>query len=195
MRRACVGGLDDGFFRRGWSSTIAALAVMCWRGSVLCPSHVLLGRLTVDGLDATPVASMLARRALEEGYELGALLLDTVVFAGFNVLDPALLHAETGVPVVVVYWYPPRREAVERALRLHFRDWRERLGILEAVWSRLRRVECPRGGLLVAPYGMGYGEAWRLVCRLQLYTRAPEPLYLAHVAASGLSRSLLGAAP
>jgi endonuclease V-like protein UPF0215 family len=132
----------------------------------------------------------LVRRALGDGLGLEAVLLDTPVFAGFNVAEPWRVAEETGVPVVVVYMYPPRRERVERALRLHFPDWRRRLRVLERVWDDLRLAACPRGKLLYAAYGLGAGEAVGLLCGLQLYTRVPEPLYTAHAAASGLSRSL-----
>lgn len=186
----CVAGLDDGFFERGWRRALMVLAVHCWHGGELCPCRLLLDTVEVDGLDATEAAERLIRRARAEGLGLEALLTDTVVFAGFNILDPAELQRRLGLPVVVVYWYPPRREAVERALRLHFPDWRKRLAILGDVWARLRRVECSRGSLLVAPYGADYSYAWRLVCRLQLFTRHPEPLFTAHRAASMLSRAL-----
>jgi len=186
----CVAGLDDGFFERSWSRALMVLAVHCWRGGELCPCRILLDTVEVDGIDATEAAERLARRARAERLHLEALLTDTVVFAGFNILDPAELQHRLGLPVVVIYWYPPRREAVERALRLHFPDWRKRLAILEDVWARLRRVECSRGSLLVAPYGVSYSYAWGLVCRLQLFTRHPEPLFTAHRAASMLSRAL-----
>ena len=189
---ACYGGVDDGFFRRCWPRSLAVLAVHCSRGGDLCPCGLLHGFFTVDGLDATEVIVGLVRAAQRRGYRLRALLLDTVVYAGFNVAEPWRIHGETRVPVIVVYWYPPRRGAVERALRLHFRDWRRRLEVLERVWGDLREVPCPRGGLLVAGYGVDPGEAWRIVCGLQLFTRHPEPLYTAHTVASELSARLMG---
>jgi len=181
-----VGGVDDGFFEKGWRSTVLALALMEWRGGVLCPRGARLGRVSVDGLDATSVLSRLVGGV--EGLRL--VLLDNVVYAGFNLVEPWRVFEETGVPVVVVLRYPPRRGMVESALRRHFRDWELRLGVLEKVWNSLRPAPCPRGGLLLAPYGLGWGEAVGEVCGLQVFTRVPEPLYMAHVVASGVSRSL-----
>ena len=186
----CVAGIDDGYFERDWSRTLMALAIHCWHGGRLCPCRLLLDTVTVDGLDATDVAERLVRRALSEKLEIEALLTDTVVFAGFNILDPIELHYRLGLPVIVVYWYPSHREAVERALQLHFSDWKRRLGVMEEVWNRLRYVRCRRGGLLVAVYGADYAYAWSLVCNLQLFTRHPEPLFTAHRTASMLSRAL-----
>ncbi len=114
------------------------------------------------------------------------------MFAGFNVASPRDIWEETGVPVIAVYHYPPRRVAVERALRLHFPDWERRLTILREVWERLREAPCPRGVLLYASYGLPADEAVRVLCGSQVFTRIPEPLYTAHTAASELSRSLAG---
>ena len=189
--QGCVAGFDDGFFERGWEKTLGVLAVPSSRGSSLCPCGVYMSTLTVDGLDATARAAELVARTLER-YELDAVLLDTNIYAGFNILDPETLYRETRVPVIVVYWYQPNRDAVRRALERHFADWRLRLGILERVWSRLSRATCPKGALLLASYGIGFGEAWSLVCSLQLHTRQPEPLFTAHQLASMLSRQLAG---
>jgi len=180
-----VGGVDDGYFERGWRRALLALSVLEKRGGSVCPRELRVGRVTVDGLDATDTLL-----GLLDGLELGAVFLDNVVVAGFNLLEPWRVTREARVPAVVVLRYPPRREAVARALRRHFPDWELRLSILERVWSGLRWAPCPRGGLLVAAYGVGWEWAAGLVCGLQVYTRVPEPLYLAHTAASGLTRSL-----
>ena len=112
------------------------------------------------------------------------------MFAGFNIASPQDIWEKTRVPIVAVYHYPPRRAAVERALRLHFPDWEQRLAILREVWGRLREAPCPRGVLLYASYGLSADEAVRILCGSQVFTRIPEPLYTAHTAASELSRSL-----
>jgi hypothetical protein len=149
---------------------------------------VYIDRFTVDGLDATNVIVSLVRKALSDVSRLRMLLLDTPIFAGFNVAEPWSIHDETGVPVVVVVWYQPNRVAVERALKLHFEDWRVRLAILDRVWRDLKKARCPRGELLIAAYGIDYVNAWKEICRLQRYTRQPEPLYTAHMLASIVSR-------
>ncbi len=195
--RRCVAGFDDGRFSKSWRCTLGVLSLHCWAGPHLCPCGAVVTRLTVDGMDSTERIIEAVERARGLGYGVEALLLDTNVFAGFNVADPEAVASRLGLPVLVVYWYPPRREAVERALRLHFPDWRERLRLLEEAWSRLRQAPCPRGGLLLAVYGADWGWGHRLLCGLQLYTRAPEPLYTAHTLASELSEALLrrGAVP
>jgi len=184
----CFAGIDDGFFRRGWRETLLVLAAHCLTDSGdLCPCLVASTTVTIDGMDVTDKAVSLVEEA-KRSLSLGAVLVDTVVFAGFNILDAKRLYRETGVPVIVVYWYPPNREAVESALRRHFEDWRRRLNLLKDVWDKLIALECSKGKLLVAPYGVSAEDAWSIVCDLQVYTRQPEPLFTAHVIASSLSR-------
>jgi len=184
----CYAGIDDGFFRKEWSKTVAVLAVHCTSSSLLCPCAVYTSEFTVDGLDATNVIAELAERAARD-YPLKTILLDTVVFAGFNIADIDGIYERVGVPVIAVFWYEPRREAVERALKLHFPDWRLRLSLLEKAWTTMSRIPCPRGSLLASWRGLSASEAANLLCSLQLYTRQPEPLYTAHMIASTLSRA------
>lgn len=186
--RECFGGVDDGFFDKSWLYTSAVLAVHCFENSILCPQSVYTSRFTVDGLDATDVIVALVRRALEDKTSLRMVLLDTPIFAGFNIAEPWRVYEETNVPVVIIVWHQPSRDAVERALKLHFKDWVQRLSILDNVWRDLKRIKCPRGELFIAVYGISYADAWREVCRLQVYTRQPEPLYTAHTVASTISR-------
>jgi len=193
--RRCVAGFDDGRFSKSWRCTLGVLALHCRVGGGLCPCGAVTTRLRVDGLDSTDRVVEAVERARGLGYRVEALLLDTNVFAGFNVADPEAIASRLGLPVLVVYWYPPRREAVERALRLHFPDWMERLRLLREVWSRLRQAPCPRGRLLLAVYGAEWGWGHRLLCSLQAYTRAPEPLYTAHILASELTALPQGFAP
>ncbi len=186
--QACIGGIDDGFFNKSWKYTSAVLAIHCYKDNFLCPCKVYLDRFTVDGMDATDVIVSLAKKALRNISNLRMLLLDTPIFAGFNVAEPWSIYDRTSIPVVVVVWYQPNRDAVERALRLHFEDWKVRLAILDRVWRDLKKVICPRGELFIATYGVDYISAWKEICKLQLYTRQPEPLYTAHMFASIVSK-------
>jgi endonuclease V-like protein UPF0215 family len=186
----CYAGVDDGYFSRSWRSTLAVLAVHCRLGSTLCPCTLYTGRFTIDGLDATQVIVELVRKALEK-HNLKLLLMDSVVYAGFNIADIDQIHEETGVPVAAVIWYPPDREAVERALRLHFSDWQQRLHLLEKTWNTMRKLACPKGALYISWRGGDWWSIARTICSLQIYTRHPEPLYTAHMLASTLSKLTL----
>ncbi len=186
----CLAGIDDGFFEKTWRETLLCLAIHCFYRGRLVPVDALLERVTVDGVDATDKAIALIERARGRGYRLEAVFTDTVVFAGFNILDPDRLYRETGVGIVTVNLYPQNPERVRAALVKHFPDHRERLRVLEENWARQRRVSCSKGRVIIAGYGLSPSTAWQLTCTAQVYSREPEPLYTAGLLASTASRLL-----
>jgi uncharacterized protein len=174
-----VVGVDDGTFRREdrWAP-LAAVAVTA-------PDRVeavRVGRVRVDGRDATGVVVRLVRatRGLEG---LHAVLLDGAVVGGFNVLDLDRLHRELRVPIVAVTRSRPEFPAIRAALRKWFpRDAGRR-------WSLLRRhrlFAMPRPGppLFVAAVGCRRAEAALLVRRTVVRGYVLEPLRIAHLVAS-----------
>ena len=183
--------MDDGWFTRACRYTAIALALHCTvNDGPLVPTLAEVERVTVDGADATyRVLALLHRVPGELAPEL--LLLDTPIYAGFNIADPAYVSEEAGVPVVSVHHYPPDREAVRRALEKGFPGEQWRLRVLEREWERLKRVTCPRGTLYIAVYGADPDTVAETVCRLQLFTRTPEPLYTAGTVATAVSRAVL----
>jgi len=185
----CLAGLDDGFFEKNWEKTLLALAVHCTCRDILVPASVYLEPVTVDGMDVTEATIQLLRRARYE-YNIAVLFTDTVIFAGFNILDPEKVYQETSVPVVTVNLYPHNQEKIRRALEKHFPDHEYRLKLLKENWKRQKQASCRKGRVLIAAYGISYTEAWRLLCRAQVYSREPEPLYTAGVLASAATKAL-----
>ncbi len=183
----CYGGVDDGYFKRGWRYTVLALALHC--GDKLTPSYIGFELVRVDGADATFRIVELVRRSLTRfRFDIELLLLDTPVFAGFNIADPAYIHTTLGIAVASIYHYPPNRDAIVKALEKTFPGETWRLKILERDWARLRKLHCPKGLLYVAAYGVTVTELYTKICMLQRFTRTPEPLYTAGAAASAASR-------
>jgi len=189
--RDCVVGVDDGFFERGWRYTVLCGSLYCrLGGSSWVPAGLGFELVEVDGSDSTNAIVSLLEGL---GVRPRLVLVDTPIYAGFNVADLLEVQRVTGVPVASVHLYWPDMPAIGRALRRHFRDWRERLARVEVVYSLLRRLDCGRGRVVyVAAIGCGFGYVASTVCSLQLYSRVPEPLYVAGRVASRLSRRLHG---
>lgn len=189
----CLAGLDDGYFlkRRG-AQTILAMVGYTDLTSIdkSYPFTIAIELIEVDGIDATLKAINLASKLLTKCKNL-VLLTDTLIYAGFNILDPQRLREEVNVSVISVHRYEPDKAAIEHALRKHFRDADNRLRILKDEWGRLRRISCRRGHLYIAVYGLSLEEAWTITCKSQLYSREPEPIYQAGLIASTLSRKLI----
>ncbi|MCI4364851.1 MAG: DUF99 family protein [Thermoplasmata archaeon] len=174
-----VVGVDDGSFRR--EDTWAPVAAV----AVAAPDRVesiRLGRVRVDGRDATEEVARLVRAT--GGLDgLRAVLLDGVVVGGFNVLDLDRLHRMVGVPVVAVTRRAPDFPAIHAALRRWFpRDAARRWGLLRQ--HRLYAVPSPGPRLLLTAVGCRRVDAVLLLRRTIVQGHVPEPLRLAHLVAS-----------
>ncbi len=184
-----VVGVDDGYFVRGWRRTV--LAAVAYHLEALVPFAVSTTSVEVDGSDSTVRLVELVEEVKREGV-VELVVTDTIIFAGFNVADVREVYERTRVPVVAVFLYPLDIERVRRAI-VHVAGWRRKLELIEEAVAGYQEVVCPRGSLLVYSVGLSVDEAREHVCRLQLYTRVPEPLHAAGVIASAIARKAIGA--
>jgi endonuclease V-like protein UPF0215 family len=142
---------------------------------------VLRGRVRRDGANATRALVQLAAGS-KFAPQLQLVLLQGIALAGFNVVDVAELHERLALPVLVVARRAPRLDLVRRALLGRVpggrRKWRlvERLGPME-----------PAAGVFVQRAGLSLADAERVVRRLAVSGRIPEPLRTAHLVAGALA--------
>lgn len=173
-------GLDDGPFSFG-DPTVAVVGVV-----VRLPSYVegvLVTEVEVDGTDATlRIVDALQNSRFREG--LALVMIDGVALGGFNVVDIAQVHLQTGVPAMTVTRKKPDLDAMERALRAKFPDWEERAATIRR--APLERVETPHNPLYVLREGIGAEDAGELIRRSTVRGALPEPLRIAHLMATAL---------
>lgn len=173
-----VVGFDDAPFARAHRGDVLVVGAV-YAGSRL--EGVLTGRARRDGANATRVVTDLVRRSRFRPH-LQLVLLQGIAFAGFNVIDLHGLHAALGVPVMVVARKRPDLASIRAALLGHvrggLRKWRliERAGPMEAV-----------AGLHVQCAGISLEDATRVLHRLALSGKLPEPLRTAHLIAGGVA--------
>lgn len=182
-------GIDDGYFTQEFKE----LRLKTLLVGVLCagkkPEDIKISIVTVDGLDGTS-------RALEIIKELGkepttsikAIFLDGVTIAGFNFIDPEEVSTQTGIPVIVLFKTKLKLERIRVALIKHFSDWRDRYEVIERNYKRARDIITLRKNLRVSSYGLSLDEASNLISALQHVSTVPEPLRLADLIASELTR-------
>lgn len=143
---------------------------------------VLSGRVRRDGANSSPVmAKMIFESRFVEHLQL--IMLQGIAVAGFNVVDVFELHAATDLPILVVARREPDLLSIQKTLSLRIRGgdrkWRiiERLGEMERV-----------GGLWIQRVGLTPEDASAIVSRFAINGNYPEPLRVAHLIASGVSR-------
>lgn len=158
------------------------LVAVLFKDSEICAIRV--GRIEVDGTDAArTLMSML------KNLRFKAVLLSSISFAGFNLIDIGKLARRTRKPVIAITGKKPENWAVKRALRTHFADWRERVRIVNAA-GRIYRFKPIAGEpeVYFEVKGAKPALARHLIRSYALISRLPEPVRVAGILAKGLSQ-------
>jgi endonuclease V-like protein UPF0215 family len=175
-------GVDDGGFHvdRKVKQHALLVAVLFLNLQV---ASVNVGRIEVDGRDAnSAMASLLSRMKYD------AAMLAGISFGGFNVVDIAQLSRTIRKPVIVITGERPHNAAVQRALRKHFPDWRERWRVVRSagrLYSHRVRREPP---LYFEVQGATSQFARKAISSTATISRLPEPIRVARILARGLSQ-------
>jgi endonuclease V-like protein UPF0215 family len=174
-----VVGVEDGSFQKGISRK-ALLAVVLLKGTEI--ERVKVCEISVDGIDATEkLCSILGK------LEFSAVLLAGVSFAGFNVIDPTVIHNRFKKPVVVITRTKPDNKAVKRALRKHFKDWKTRFGIFVKLGLVHKVIITNAAPVYFEVVGADASWCCNLIRTLVVHGRTPEPIRVARLIARGLS--------
>jgi hypothetical protein len=174
---ANVIGFDDAPFPWSHRGDVRLVGAVCARTRL---DGVLVTTVRRDGANATTRMIDLVRRSRFRGH-IRAVLLQGIAVAGFNVVDVHRLHAELGVPVLVVVRKRPRLERVERALLERTPGGARKWRLVQAA-GEVERL----GPLWVQRVGLSPAEAAALVAATTLTGNLPEPLRLAHIIAGGV---------
>jgi len=179
-------GVDDGYFPVNYKKSnkkTLLVAALC-EGIKLI--NVKLSLITVDGLDGSDVVTKIIKSL---GEDISIVFLDGVTYAGFNVVDPEIILKETSVPVITIFKHPLNLDKVKEALIRNFNDWMIRYNTIKKVYSNVRAINTPNGKLLISLWGINNSEAYNAIVKLQNISQHPEPLRIADVIASGLTKS------
>ncbi len=178
-----VVGVEDGGFEAFKPGGRAFLCAAGLTGDRV--DWVKLKKITVDGRDATETLLKML-----EGAEFDAVILGGVSFAGFNIIDPRVVHGAFSVPVVVYMGDKPDTRATLAALRAHFPDWEGRwapVAGLGDVYSVTTKAGAPPVYFEVAGCTRGWAE--ETLKATATLTRIPEPVRVAGLIARGLTGS------
>jgi hypothetical protein len=148
---------------------------------------IRMGKITVDGLDATITLNRLLR-----GLRFDAVLLSGISFAGFNLIDPHAISRNYRKPTIVVSGSRPNNNSVKKALTLHFKDWRTRWAIISRLGAIHRIQSCGREPpLFFEVVGATVQKARFLIRQSARLGRLPEPLRVARIVAKSLTLSMV----
>jgi len=179
-------GVDDGVFTPHVESLVPVIGVVFRGGYWL--DGVMHTEILVDGFDATERISCMVTESPH--YEqMRVIMLNGITFAGFNVVDIKALNVTTNLPVVAVTREKPDllliRKALEHLPRSKER-WRAVLnaGEISEVPSRKSNEK-----IYLHVAGVSLVDAEKIVRLTSTRSNIPEALRVAHLIASGISRS------
>ncbi len=198
-RSLIIYAIDDGYFpykaKSGRCYTLLAMVKYIYelQNSRLLPLDVIIDKILVDHDYVELKISRLYREInkREEDNFQQLMLLDGITYAGFNVVNPIELYQQLGIPIIVFFYKDLDLGKIITSLQKHFPDYSYRFNIIKTIYSGSVRLLTKLGEIRVYSQGIDNLRILRSTIEsMQLYSRTPEPLRVAHIIASTLSRSL-----
>lgn len=187
--------VDDGYFpshaKSGRYYTTLVLVKYAYNTRPI-PLDLAIGKILVDFDDVEQKILQLYNevmryKARNNDY---AILLDGVTYAGFNVVDPVRLSNKLNLPVIVTFYKNLNLSKIRHALQKHFLDHEYRFNILRNVYIASTEIPTRFGKVRIYAYGIDLPSVRELIENLQVYSRMPEPLRVAHIIASTIAKTL-----
>ena len=178
-------GVDDGVFIPHSKGLVDVVGVVFRGGYWL--DGVMRTEIEVDGLDGTEkIASMIVESPHYK--QLRVIMLSGITFAGFNVVDIKELCNKTSLPVIALTRDPPKMEKIKQALENlpeKGKRWKAILNAGEIIEVQTREGEEP---IYMQIAGLEQSDAEKIVRITSTRSNIPEPLRVAHIIASGLTK-------
>ncbi len=178
-------GVDDGVFIPHSKGLVDVVGIVFRGGYWL--DGVMRTEIEVDGLDATEkIASMITESPHYK--QLRIIMLSGITFAGFNVVDIKELYSKTSLPVIALTRDLPKMEEIKQALENlpeKEKRWKAILNAGEIFEVQTREGEEP---IYMQIAGIEREDAEKIVKITSTRSNIPEPLRVAHIIASGLTK-------
>jgi len=156
--------------------TVSRLAGVVMRKDLRIDGFVF-STATVGGMDAT--ASVLHMVYELERSDINVIMVSGCVIAWFNILDPALIALETGIPVICVTYEDS--DGIIADIRYHFPKDSARIEAYENLGERIPVELHTHQVLFVRAWGIDNQDAAKLCNDFTLEGKIPEPLRVARL--------------
>ena len=175
-------GVDDSPFTFTEQYATVIGVVMRGGGYIEC---ILREQVSIDGDDATFVCKNMIENTRHRK-QLKAMLLDGIALGGFNVVDTEDVYNSTELPVITVTRDEPDFKSIEKALKENFDDWKRRLRVIKN--GKMHKVKTSHNPIFVKCVGIDIDEAKEIIKLSTIRGVVPEPIRVAHLIASGVTR-------
>jgi endonuclease V-like protein UPF0215 family len=179
-------GVDDGTFVPHTKGTVDVVGVV-YRGGYWLDG-VMRTEVTVDGVDATEKIAAMIRKS-PHYKELRVVILDGTTFAGFNVVDINILFKMVNLPVLAVAREKPDLEKIRKALE-NLPECERRWQAVESAGKIIEvHIRDTGEAIYMQIAGVSQEDAEKILKGTSTRSNVPEALRVAHIIASGLTRS------
>lgn len=175
-------GIDDSPFM--FSDKYCTIIGVVMRGGEYIEG-VIKNHVSVDGNDATSICQQIIENTRHRT-QLKAILLDGVALGGFNVVDMNKIYKKTNLPVITITRDKPDVKKIEEALKKYFSDWKKRLYLIKK--DKLHKIETKHNPIYVKFVGLNLEETKEIIKISTIRGVIPEPIRVAHLIASGITR-------
>jgi len=175
-------GIDDAPFIFSDKYTTIIGIVMRGGSYLEC---VLSSKVTIDGTDSTSICQNMIQRSKHRD-QLRAVMLDGIALGGFNIIDIRALHQELEIPIITVTRDEPDFDKIKLALRKKFFDWRERWELIQE--EKMHELPTKYNPIYIQCVGISLQAAKDIIKLSTIRGVLPEPIRVAHLIASGVTR-------
>jgi endonuclease V-like protein UPF0215 family len=146
---------------------------------------VLRSQVAIDGTEATAICTQMIQSTRHRP-QLKAIMIDGTCLGGFNIVDIQQLSESTNLPVLTITRDKPDFVKIKHALQKNFPDWKERWTILQR--GEMQTVTTKHNPIFIKYHGLTLEEAKELINISTIRGVIPEPIRVAHLIASGITR-------
>ena len=175
-------GIDDSPFTFTDKYCIVIGVVM--RGGHYLES-ILKRQISIDGNDATYICTDIIKKSRHRK-QLKALLLDGITLGGFNIVDIEEVYKDTELPVITITRDKPDFDKIKIALQKNFSDWKTRFDLIKN--GQIYNIKTKHNPIFIKCAGIDIEEAKEIIKLSTIRGVIPEPIRVAHLIASGITR-------
>lgn len=145
---------------------------------------VAFGTVTVGGMDATDSVLSLVR--VLGRTDLNIILIGGCVISWFNIIDPARLHGELGIPVTCVTY--EESDGLVHDIQHHFPDDTDRVSRYINLGERYPVLLKTGKTIFIRSWGIAGRDAAKVCDDFTLDGKIPEPIKVARLTARAVTR-------
>jgi len=175
-------GIDDSPFT--FTDKYGTLIGVIMRGGEYIEC-ILKDQVSIDGNDATFICKQMINNSRYKK-QLKAILLDGIALGGFNIVDIEEIYNTTNLPVITITRDKPDFKKIKNALQKNFKDWGKRFNLMKK--GKLYEVNTKHNPIYVKCIGLTIDEAKEIIKISTIRGVIPEPIRVAHLIASGITR-------